>query len=284
MQKKNEIETEDDLDLFKKVKNGDLAARNILAEKHLELVKKITFNKNSRFRDLTANPLLYIDDILQEGYLGLLDALKKYDFNKHRVKFKTYANYRIIGAILDAKRASSFIPRTLIEDLGKILQAKKELEGILMTKPSIEDIAKRLNWTVAKVETIFIYAKYQSPFLSLNQSIKEIEEDDNNSILSNLISSAEKSPLNNLEEKELRERISLILNLLSKKEKICIELAFGFNGNEQHTLKNIGIRLKLSESRISQIVSKVLKKLQTDEKMIEILKEYFPSNYNYGSS
>lgn len=283
MQKKNEIETEDDLNLFKKAKNGDIEIRNILAEKHLKLVKKIALNKNSGFRNLTANPLLDINDILQEGCLGLLDALKKYNFHKHRVKFNTYANYRIIGAILDAKRASSFIPRTVIEDLGKILQAKKELEEILMTKPSIEDIAKRLSWTVAKVESIFIYAKYQSLFLSLDQPT---EEDNNNSTPSNLISIPSDSPLNKLEEKELRERISLILssNLLSKKEKICIELAFGFNENEQHTLKNIGVRLKLSEARISQIVSKVLKKLRTDERMIEILKEYFPSNYNYGSS
>ena len=172
MKKNNTIE--DDLRLFEETKNGDITAKNILTEKHLALVKKIVFNKKSLFLHLTANPLCDIDDILQEGYMGLLDALNKAD--------------------------------------------------------------------------------------------------------------SKKSPLCELEEKEFKEKISFVLssNILSKREIICVELAFGLNGNEQHKFKNIAIRFRISEARISQIISEALEKLRHNEQIIKIFKEYF--NCNNGSS
>ena len=280
MQKDNVIE--DDLRLLEKAKNGDIAAKNILAEKYTALIKKIIFSKKSQFLHLTANPLCDIDDILQEGYMGLLDALNKYDFKKYRVKFKTYAEYRIIGSILDSNRIASFIPRIIIEKIKKIFQAKKELEEKSMAEPTMEDIAMYLNQPVAEIEKTLIYANYQFPFRSIDQPL--IIEEDESSLLSDFIADSKKSPLCELEEKEFKEKISFVLssNILSKREIICVELAFGLNGNEQHKFKNIAIRFRISEARISQIISEALEKLRHNEQIIRIFKEY--SNCNNGSS
>ncbi len=214
-----------------------------LVKSMLPRVKEIAYSFYNKFSFV--EPSLELNDIIQIGVLGLLDAVNKFDETKE-VKFKTYAEFRIKGAILDELRKEDILPRYKREVVKRVDNAINKLSSKLMREPTEEEIAKELNMSVDDVFEALrhkdnsYYLSYSDvePFLS---NVKDIFDPQLNSIKS-----------------ELKEKLAIAIEKLSDKEKLVLSLYF----YEEMTLKEIGEILEISESRVSQIRSEALKKLK----------------------
>ena len=219
------------------------AKRDELVKSMLPRVRDIAFSIYSKFSHL--EPSLEFEDIVQIGIIGLLDAVSKFDTSKE-VKFETYAEFRIRGAILDELRREDILPRYKREVVKRVDEAINKLSTKLMREPTEEEIAKELNMNVDEVFEALrhkdnsFYLSYSDvePFLA---NIKDIFDPQLNTI-----------------KNELREKLAEALKRLSDKEKLVLSLYF----YEELTLKEIGEILSISESRVSQIRSEAMKKLK----------------------
>ncbi len=217
--------------------------REELVKSMLPRVNEIAYSFYNKFSFV--EPSLELNDIIQIGVLGLLDAVNKFDETKE-VKFKTYAEFRIKGAILDELRKEDILPRYKREVVKRVDNAINKLSSKLMREPTEEEIANELNMSIDEVFEALrhkdnsYYLSYSDiePFLS---NVKDIFDPQLNSIKS-----------------ELKEKLAIALDKLSDKEKLVLSLYF----YEEMTLKEIGEILEISESRVSQIRSEALKKLK----------------------
>ena len=192
------------------------------------------------------------DDLVSYGIFGLIDAIDKFDYGKG-IKFETYASLRIRGSILDQIRKLDWIPRSVRQKQKAIDTAMKSLEKEIGPNYSDCDMAKELGIT----EDEYLNWLSQTSISNIS-SIEDFLEQGNEVKASTNRSYARIEPEKVVEESELKEKLDEALNLLTEKEKKVVVLYY----YEDLTLKEISRVMEVSESRVSQLHSKALKKLK----------------------
>jgi len=190
------------------------------------------------------------DDLVSYGIFGLIDAIDKFDMLKG-VKFETYASLRIRGAIIDNIRSLDWVPRSLRQKNKKFEQIYTQLEGELGREPSEQEIAGKLSVTVEEARNLM----RDSTVLTLVSLDDYFEQ---NSDVPFDASSLEETPEGNLDNKELLSMLEGAIDKLTEKERMVVTLHY----YEELTLREISKILKVSESRVSQIHSKAILKMQ----------------------
>jgi RNA polymerase sigma factor for flagellar operon FliA len=192
------------------------------------------------------------DDLISYGIFGLIDALDKFDHEKG-VKFETYASLRIRGSIIDNIRKMDWVPRTLRQKNKQIDQAYTALEETLGRAPTDRELADKLGLTIEETQEQI----RKSSVLGLI-SLDDYLDQNYETPLNGLTSQPQDSPESHTEKKERRQMLANAINKLTEKERLVVSLYYF----EDLTLKEISSIMKVSESRISQIHSKAIMKLQ----------------------
>lgn len=186
------------------------------------------------------------DDLVSSGVIGLMDAIDKYDPTRDN-KFKTYAEFRIRGAILDELRAQDWVPRSVREKAKQLERAHVRLEQQLGRVPTEDEITSELN--ISKEEYFELLNQVKSvSILSLDEA-GSFNSSDRKSILSLLESCKIPSPLTQLNLKAVKEVVTKAIEALPEKQRLVLSLYY----YEDLNLKEIGDVLDVTESRVSQL-------------------------------
>ncbi|MDO9043229.1 MAG: FliA/WhiG family RNA polymerase sigma factor [Desulfocapsaceae bacterium] len=200
------------------------------------------------------------DDMRSAGMLGLIDAANKFDPSKN-ILFKTFAEYRIRGAILDEMRKLDWFSRSLREKQSNLSRTMTRLERKLGRTPEEEEMAQAMEISLEEYQQILGEVSHLG-CVSLNETLDNSE--DGVSFLDSLVDKrSDLSPASRLENKELTKIMASILQELSEKERLVISLYY----YEELTQKEIAEVLDVSEGRISQLHSQALLKLKTKVQM-----------------
>ncbi|MBL8863924.1 MAG: FliA/WhiG family RNA polymerase sigma factor [Gemmataceae bacterium] len=229
--------------------NPTLDLRNRLVENYMPLVK---YNGERIWARLPDG--VELDDLISAGIFGLLDAIEAFDLNRG-VKFETYCVPRIRGAMLDELRTMDWVPRLVRSKQSKYDAASKELETALGRKPTAEELAKRLQIPIEEVEKYVAEATAVS-LVSLNKKWYETDSYKDVREIDILEDKKAEDPTHRLQNRDL---MRLVTRGLNRNERLIVILYY----YEEMTMKEIGATLNLSESRVSQMHSSIVTRLQT---------------------
>ncbi len=241
---------EQELDLAKRILEGDEEAKQILAESNLRLVVSIA-------KKYVGRGMLFLD-LIQEGNMGLIKAVEKFDYTKG-FKFSTYATWwirqAITRAIADQARTIR-IPVHMVETINKLIRTSRHLLQQLGREPSPEEIAEEMEIPVEKVMEIQKIA--QDP-VSLETPIGE--EDDSH--LGDFIQDDDSpAPHDSAAYTLLKEQLEDVMNTLTPREAKVLKLRFGLEDGKARTLEEVGREFEVTRERIRQIEAKALRKLR----------------------
>ncbi|MGB4439541.1 MAG: FliA/WhiG family RNA polymerase sigma factor [Sedimentibacter sp.] len=233
----------------------DIHIRNQIIEKYSYLVKIIALKLRGIYQQYGD-----VEDIVNEGIIALIDVIDKFDLSKN-IKFETYATIRIRGSIIDYVRKQDWIPRKVKSDFKSVKEAHDHLAFKLGREPEDHEIANYLKIEIKEYNNIIRNA-YGTSMLSFEEllgeaNLREIET-----------SNEYELPEHELEAKELNKILKENINKLNEKEKLVVSLYY----KEELKLKNIAEILNVSNSRVSQIHTSALQKLEQG------IKQYLSNN------
>ena len=229
-------------------KTGTEEIRNFFLEKYLPLVRYNAERVHTKLPDEVD-----VDDLRQAGVFGLMDAIDSFDPDRG-VKFETYCAPRIRGAILDELRAMDWVPRLVRSRTAKVEGARKRLEMKLGRHPTQQEIAEKLG---VSMEEFGKLEKDAGPTGVVSLNRKWYETDSNKDVreIDVLKDERQINPLTMVQKRDLKDMITKGLTLA---ERLIVVLYY----YEEMTMKEIGVTLDLSESRVSQMHSSILARLK----------------------
>ena len=207
-------------------------------------------------------PHIEVDDLISVGVLGLMDAISKYDSSRG-AKFKTYAEFRVRGAILDELRSMDWVPRSVRQKASSVDKVVQGLQAKLRREPEDEEVAKEMGISIDQFHDTLNETK-SIPVFSLEDLGIAKESGEQQSLLDCLAGKADADPQTQIRLTELKEIIAKAIDALPEKERLMVSLYY----YEELTMKEIGAVLDITESRVSQIHSKAVYRLRTKLKAI----------------
>lgn len=212
---------------------------------HIGLVKRIAYHLVAR---MPSN--VQVDDLIQSGMLGLIEASKHYDPTQG-ASFETYAGIRVRGAMLDDVRHSDWSPRSLHRKMRQVREAIHEIENATGRDAKDQEIADKLDISLEDYHTIRRD--------SANAQIFSLDQEEEDPGSQSRLKSAQSDPFEALQNSRFKGYLAQVIGSLSEREQMVMSLYY----NEELNLKEIGQVLEISESRVSQIHSQALKNIRS---------------------